>query len=241
MINATRITATVLALALTSTAAVCRAQAPPESSRTDALKPARGQASPKGDSKREARPTAEVALARTSLTRVTPGRLRPEEPKKQWVWLEKQGVWGYGYQVSDGPHRGLWRIDEGSKRAPEASRPASDPYGFGAIVNRYRASIGLAPLQYDPDLSDWAVRNSQAQHSHGLGHHVNPNCHQNCAYNTQDAESTAAEWMSPGHREEPARRSSAASASPSARGRTGSSERPVKREPALRPDRNTFA
>ena len=34
-----------------------------------------------------------------------------------------------------------------------------------------------------------------------LGHHVSPNCNQNCAKNTPDAESVGQAWMeSPGHR-----------------------------------------
>ncbi len=34
-------------------------------------------------------------------------------PNKQWVWLDYEGVYGYGYQRSDG----LWVIDEGSRRS----------------------------------------------------------------------------------------------------------------------------
>src|SRR4051794_12449507 len=65
-------------------------------------------------------------------------------PAKQWVWLAKQGVYGYGYQIQDGPHKGLWRIDPDSKRTPEeVSPPAEDPYGFAAELNRYRVSAGL--------------------------------------------------------------------------------------------------
>src|SRR3954447_24526931 len=68
------------------------------------------------------------------------------EPEKQWVWLESQGVWGYGYQIEDGPQRGLWRIDPGTKRAP---MPA-DPYGFAEVLNGIRARMGLPPAVYDP-------------------------------------------------------------------------------------------
>lgn len=124
-----------------------------------------------------------------------------EPPAKEWVWLAKQGVWGYGYQIQEGPHRGLWRIDPGSKRAPEDFAPAADPYGFAAILNGYRAAAGLPPLAYDPDLSAWAAQNNAAQCQRGIGHHVNPNCYQNCAWNSTDAGSAAEQWMnSPGHR-----------------------------------------
>ena len=76
-----------------------------------------------------------------------------------------------------------------------------DPYGFVYILNRIRASAGLHPLSYDPNLSSWAHQNNAEQCRRGLGHHVNPGGIQNCAYNYTDANSTAAGWMnSPGHR-----------------------------------------
>ena len=119
------------------------------------------------------------------------------EPVKQWVWLQSQQVWGYGYQLDEGPHKGLWRIDPGTKYAP----PAADPYGFAAVLNRIRAAMGLRAVAYDPGLSSWAAQNNSAQNSRGLGHHINPNCYQNCGWNYGSAESVAAGWMnSPGHR-----------------------------------------
>src|SRR5260370_41848696 len=102
-----------------------------------------------------------------------------DQPTKQWVWLNKQGVLGYGYQIQDGPQRGLWRVDPDSKRAPEELVPATDLYGFAAILNRYRALAGLPPLAYDHELSAWAASNNAEQATRGMGHHVNPNCHQN--------------------------------------------------------------
>jgi Cysteine-rich secretory protein family len=124
-----------------------------------------------------------------------------EPPAKQWVWLSKQGVWGYGYQIKEGPHRGDWRIDPDSKRSPGDLVPAADPYGFASILNSYRASVGLPPVAYDSNLSAWASQNNAVQCDRGIGHHVNPNCYQNCAWNTTDASSAAGMWMnSPGHR-----------------------------------------
>ena len=121
---------------------------------------------------------------------------------KQWVWLPKQGVYGYGYRLQDGPHKGLWRIDPDSKRTPEElSPPAADSYGFAAVLNQYRVSAGLPPLAYDEQLSNWAAHNNAAQAHKGIGHHVVPNCTQYCAWNTPDAVRTAGEWMnSPSHR-----------------------------------------
>jgi|GEM_PF-3525294 len=142
--------------------------------------------------------TATIALIAMAASTSSVQAKHSEEPTKQWVWLEKQGLWGYGYQIQDGPFAGLWRVDPDSKRAPE---PPSDPYGFAAILNTYRASAGLPPLSYEPDLSNWAANNNVEQANRGLGHHVNPNCFQNCAWNTPDAASVASAWMeSPGHR-----------------------------------------
>jgi hypothetical protein len=123
-------------------------------------------------------------------------------PPKQWVWLEKQGLWGFGYQIKSGPHKGLWRIDPGTKCAPAPVEPPSDPYRFTTMLNHLRAAIGLQPVSYDDDLTAWAAQNNAAQCRRGLGHHVNPNCYQNSAWNTPDASSTLETWLnSPGHRE----------------------------------------
>ena len=134
-----------------------------------------------------------VAPARPSTT--TKSDLRPgpkaDTPVKQWVWLEKQGLWGYGR-----------RIDPDTKRPPAVPEPPADPHGFTAMLNRLRATVGLGPVAYDQDLSAWAARNNAAQCHRGLGHHVNPNCLQNSAWNTPDASSTLSTWLnSPGHRE----------------------------------------
>ena len=124
-----------------------------------------------------------------------------DQPAKQWVWLESQGVWAFGYQIKGGPHQGLWRVDPDSKRAPEETVPTIDLYGFAAILNQYRAEAGLPPLAYDHELSAWAASNNSEQSSLGMGHHVNPNCYQNCAWNAPDAASVAQAWMdSRGHR-----------------------------------------
>jgi hypothetical protein len=144
--------------------------------------------------------TSIAMTAMVLLPRTAPCPAHHERPKA-WVWLTTQGVWGYGYQIQEGPNRGLWRIDPETKRAPEELVPATDPYGFAAFLNQYRAAAGLPPLAYDHELSAWAAENNAAQSHHGIGHHVVPNCYQNSAWNTPDAASTAEEWMnSRGHR-----------------------------------------
>jgi Cysteine-rich secretory protein family len=124
--------------------------------------------------------------------------------KKQWVWLTKQNCWGYGYQLKEGPHAGKWVIDPGSKRKPAeqtaAEQPAGDPYGFLSWLNATRASVGLAAVGYDANLSAWAQVNNQQQNALGLGHHVmGPARRQNSAMGS--AASIGAMWMSsPAHR-----------------------------------------
>lgn len=84
----------------------------------------------------------------------------------------------------------------------EAIDPATygDPYGFNAIINNYRASAGLPPVSYDPNLSAWASQNNAAQCSMGLGHHVLQGFFQNCGYNQASVLDIAHSWMaSPGH------------------------------------------
>jgi hypothetical protein len=125
-------------------------------------------------------------------------------PRKQWVWLTKQNCWGYGYQLKEGPYAGKWVIDPGSKRKPAqqtaATQPADDPYGFLNWLNATRASVGLAAVGYDANLSAWAQINNQHQNAYGLGHHVmGPARRQNSAMGT--AASIGAMWMSsPAHR-----------------------------------------
>lgn len=130
---------------------------------------------------------------------------RPEAtstPSKQWVWLRQQACWGFGYQRSDG----LWVIDPGSKRAPAPvqvqtpAAPQGDSYGFLGWLNATRATFGLTPVGYDPNLSQWANANNAQQQALGLGHHVmGPARRQNSAMGSGG--SIGSMWMaSPGHR-----------------------------------------
>ena len=53
-------------------------------------------------------------------------------PEKRWVWLEKQKVFGFGYQGADG----YWVIDQGSKRPtlPEGQAAANAPPAAAAVT-----------------------------------------------------------------------------------------------------------
>jgi uncharacterized protein YkwD len=76
-----------------------------------------------------------------------------------------------------------------------------DPYGFQGIINRFRNSMGLRSLSYDPNLSSWAAQNNTAQTSRGMGHHVNPGFFQNAGWNYANAQHVFQGWQgSPGHR-----------------------------------------
>lgn len=79
-------------------------------------------------------------------------------------------------------------------------QPQGDQYGFGNILNNFRARSGLSPLTYDANLSAWASQNNAAQSRQGLGHHVVPGCSQNAGWNYADAASVFMGWHnSPGH------------------------------------------
>src|SRR3954451_15217394 len=97
---------------------------------------------------------AALALVLFSIA-AAPGLVRAaQEPSedegtsKQWVWLARQGVWGYGERIQEGPQRGLWNIDPGTKVA--AATP--DRYGSAELLNRLRPRMGRAPGVHDPDL-----------------------------------------------------------------------------------------
>ena len=78
--------------------------------------------------------------------------------------------------------------------------PAGDPYGFTAWLNATRASYGLPPVGFDPNLANWAAANNAQQQSHGMGHFVmGPARRQNAAMGHYA--SIGGMWMaSPAHR-----------------------------------------
>ena len=82
----------------------------------------------------------------------------------------------------------------------QAAAPAGDPYGFTAWLNSTRASYGLAPVGYDPNLTNWAHMNNTHQNAYGMGHHVmGPASRQNSAMGNYA--SVPGMWMnSPAHR-----------------------------------------
>jgi hypothetical protein len=61
-----------------------------------------------------------------------------EAPVKRWVWLEKQGLYGFGYQRPDG----LWVIDPGSKRPTLPTNNANAPAQPTALAPTITASTG---------------------------------------------------------------------------------------------------
>lgn len=86
---------------------------------------------------------------------------------------------------------------------PAPARPAAptgDPYGFTAWLNATRASYGLPPVGFDPNLATWAAANNSQQQYRGLGHFVmGPARRQNAAMGHYA--SIGGMWMaSPAHR-----------------------------------------
>jgi hypothetical protein len=81
-----------------------------------------------------------------------------------------------------------------------AAQPSGDPYGFTNWLNSTRASYGLAPVGYDPNLEAWAAANNGQQNALGMGHHVmGPARRQNSAMGNYAT--IGAMWMaSPAHR-----------------------------------------
>lgn len=85
-------------------------------------------------------------------------------------------------------------------QAAQPAAPAGDPYGFTAWLNATRASYGLPPVGYDPNLSSWANVNNSHQNASGIGHYVmGPARRQNSAMGHYAG--IGAMWMnSPAHR-----------------------------------------
>lgn len=119
-------------------------------------------------------------------------------PTESWVWLTKQNCWGLGYQLKTGPYAGMWRISRKEQAAPPS---AGDQYGFGAMLNSFRARHGLGSLAHDATLTTWAAANNAAQQLRGLGHFVFGTARrQNSGWNYQSTASVFSGWCgSPGH------------------------------------------
>jgi hypothetical protein len=142
-----------------------------------------------------------IARNRVVLTLIivlSPATLLAQEPGgRQRVQLASRDGDLQRSSVRDG--RGSRHTHEPAMAA--ATMAASDPYGFAAILNGYRARAGLPPVAYDPNLSAWASQNNAAQAHRGIGHHVMAGCLQNCGWNYSNAAEVAQGWMhSPGHR-----------------------------------------
>ena len=72
-----------------------------------------------------------------------------------------------------------------------------DTTGFTNWLNATRASYGLSPVGYDPNLSVWAQHNNLAQLRNGMGHYVMGTARrQNSAMGTYDVNYVNSMWMS---------------------------------------------
>lgn len=72
-------------------------------------------------------------------------------PAKEWVWLAKQGLWGYGYRRPDG----LWVVDPGSKRkdTPPGARFVEVAPPVSTTVEKRESSVQY-PTAYAPPAYD---------------------------------------------------------------------------------------
>ncbi len=143
--------------------------------------------------------TTRMAAAFLILTSIARAQAQapqsPKKPVRETVKLADRSVRTTAATVFDNAKSSI-------PFANPEPEPAADPYGFAAYFNDYRSRAGLPPVAYDPNLSNWASHNNAAQTRRGLGHFVNPNCVQNCAWNITDAATAAQAWMnSSGHRE----------------------------------------
>ena len=124
--------------------------------------------------------------------------------KRFWNRLSGQTAEAPAYNYNTAPSQRAAPAGAAYTPAPSAQAQAQgggDPYGFGAILNQYRAGAGLPPLAYCPNLSAMAVQNNSEMCRKGLGHHVVGNCFQNSGWNYADAASAARGWIdSPAHR-----------------------------------------
>lgn len=136
-----------------------------------------------------------VASSDLEAAKTTVNAAGEELGPKGWVWLTKQGLFGYGSQIQSGEYKGMWRVDRKVKPAP---RPIVPP--FVSWLNGVRARAGLRPVGWDQNLANWASRNSAACQGRGLGHFVmGPARRQNAAMGSPA--SIGGQWMnSPPHR-----------------------------------------
>lgn len=69
-----------------------------------------------------ATPTDDTPEATAAPTTASATYAAPAGVKEQWVWLTDQKLWGFGYQLQDGPYKGKWRLKTKSASAPAISQ-----------------------------------------------------------------------------------------------------------------------
>ena len=121
--------------------------------------------------------------------------------KRIWNRVSGQTAPAPSYNTAPSPQAAYTPAPSAQAQVQAQPQGGGDPYGFGAILNQYRASAGLPPLTYCPNLSAMAVQNNSAMCRKGLGHHVVGNCVQNSGWNYANALAAARGWIdSPAHR-----------------------------------------
>lgn len=82
-------------------------------------------------------PTSTAAPATSAATYVVPAGV-----KEQWVWLQDQNTWGFGYQLQDGPFKGKWRV-----RHKSTTTPITQSTQVAQSSQAAQASLAARPTQ----------------------------------------------------------------------------------------------
>lgn len=69
----------------------------------------------------------------------------PRGAKEQWVWLTDQSMWGFGYQLQDGPFKGMWRVRQ--KTSPAAATQSNKGVQT-ALYTPSQSTQALRPTSY---------------------------------------------------------------------------------------------
>jgi uncharacterized protein YkwD len=110
------------------------------------------------------------------------------------------GKWRVKYRVNT-PGGTATYTASGYGAQSYAQAGGTDSFGFVNWLNGVRASYGLPPVGYEPNLSNWAAVNNGQQAARGMGHHVMGPARRQNAGMGGPASTIWSMWMqSPGHR-----------------------------------------
>jgi hypothetical protein len=94
--------------------------------------------SPQADAKVKTTPNSPLLNAAAPEAPAAPAVAQENPPAKRWVWLQKQNLYGFGFQRQDG----LWVIDPASKRPTLPEGEMDSPAPTTAVNMPDTASTG---------------------------------------------------------------------------------------------------